>query len=194
MGRSFWDTLRAEAVARAVRRPPYSPITAQNVRTEGSPCCGEFFRTITWDQGKEMAKHASFTIATGIQVYFCDPHSPWQRPSNENTYGLLRQYMPKGTDLALLTEADLAYSRYALHHLPDFWKAHALVKIGSFMRPGAVFRLSDVAYHFPPDEAQERIEEWCSTGGAGIETEWLRSELEEHVRDENPRSPGCSSR
>ncbi|MDQ6796224.1 MAG: class I SAM-dependent methyltransferase [Chloroflexota bacterium] len=80
---------------------------------------------------------------------------------------------------------DFAYSRYALHHLPDFWKAQALVRLGHFMRPEAVLRLWDVVYSFEPDEARQRIESWCATGGTGIETDWIRAELEEHVRDEH---------
>ena len=109
------DSAIATLVERQAR---YCQLVALPEGTNAEPVCealkasittlpAQLRRSLTWDQGKEMAEHRRFSVETGVEVYFCDPRSPWQRGSNENTNGLLRQYFPKGKSLAGVTQAEL---------------------------------------------------------------------------------------
>lgn len=81
--------------------------------------------------------------------------------------------------------ADVIYTRYALHHLPDFWKAVALARMRAILAPGGIIRLWDVVYDFAPSQAEERVAAWCASGGSDPQAGWRRTEIEQHVREEH---------
>ncbi len=94
----------------------------------------ELYKSLTWDRGKEMADYKRFTLATDIKVYFCDPQNPWQRGTNENTNGLLRQYFPKGTDISDYSQVQLNAVARKLNERPR--------KTLSYQTPAEIFNQS----------------------------------------------------
>jgi IS30 family transposase len=120
-GNSFIATLverksRFVMLAKVSNKDSHSVVQALIKQARKLP--KELYRSLTWDRGTEMSGHGNFTLATDIDVYFCDPHSPWQRGTNENTNRLLRQYFPKGTDLSIHSQAKLSAVARQLNERP----------------------------------------------------------------------------
>jgi IS30 family transposase len=107
---------RFTMLVKVTRKDTASVVRALSKQVRKLPA--ELRRSLTWDRGMELAGHKRFTVATNVQVYFCDPQSPWQRGTNENTNGLLRQYFPKGTDLSQYPQADLNKIAVRLNQRP----------------------------------------------------------------------------
>src|SRR5678816_241713 len=103
--RPWSSVIRVMMLAKVAGKDTRTVVTALIKQAKKLP--KELYKSLTWDRGKELTDHRRFTLATKIDVYFCDPQSPWQRGSNENTNGLLRQYFPKGTDLSVHSQAHL---------------------------------------------------------------------------------------
>jgi IS30 family transposase len=141
------------AVPRVKNGPPlagYGAVTMKNaLAATVASLPGQLLRSLTWDRGKELSAHAEFKAETGIPVYFADPHSPWQRPSNENTNGLLRQYFPKGTDLARWSAEEIAAVATTLNNRPRKtlgWKTPGLRRVPD-LRGLALYAADDAGTH-----------------------------------------------
>jgi len=120
-GNSFIATLverksRFVMLAKVSNKDSHSVVQALIKQARKLP--KELYRSLTWDRGTEMSGHRNFTLATDIDVYFCDPHAPWQRGTNENTNRLLRQYFPKGTDLSIHSQSKLSAVARQLNERP----------------------------------------------------------------------------
>ena len=120
-GNSYIATLverhsRYVMLAKVANKDTESVVSALIKQSQRLP--NELYRSLTWDRGKELADHQRLTLATKVEVYFCDPQSPWQRGTNENTNRLLRQYLPRGTDLSLHSQAKLSTIARQLNERP----------------------------------------------------------------------------